>query len=65
MYMLYCILYACLHLQEYGMTTGEKINIATHICQPLLKKILADIRYVVNDEASDILHHPDCLCVCI
>ncbi|KAL5500195.1 hypothetical protein EMCRGX_G011713 [Ephydatia muelleri] len=47
--------------QEYGMTTGEKINIATHICQPLLKKILADIRFVVNDEASDILHHPDCL----
>lgn len=47
--------------QEYGMTMGEKINIATHICRPLLRKIQADIRFVVNDEASDILHNPDCL----
>eukprot|EP00731_Ephydatia_muelleri_P011804 Em0006g698a len=45
--------------QEYGITKEEKLNIATQVCQPLLKKIKSDFDRVVCNEVSDIIHRLD------
>jgi len=36
--------------QEYGLTAQEKRNLGIQVCQPLMKKILYDLRLATNQE---------------
>ena len=47
------------HMQEYGITVEEKLDIAEKICSPLLGKIQEDLRRAVSNEQRDVIHRLD------
>ena len=46
-------------MQEYGITSEEKMDIATKILTPLLRKIQADLHHTIVHEKEDFLHRLD------
>ena len=46
-----CCVHAC--LQEYGITTEEKLHIAQNYCSPFLRKIRSDFLQVINSSTED------------
>ena len=52
----------CLCLQEYGITTEEKLHIAQNYCSPFLRKIRSDFLQVINSSAEDSTTRLDSRC---
>ena len=50
-----CLHVFCVHacLQEYGITTEEKLHIAQNYCSPFLRKIRSDFLQVINSSTED------------
>ena len=42
--------------QEYGITEIEKLDIATKICSPLLRKIQSDLQHTIVNGEADIIY---------